>query len=162
MSHPTLPPVLSFDSTVSYLPSVVRARSNTASLNSRIDHETALTTHTTKMKLLLHTALLATVAIAAPAAHWDHDSDSNGGRGAYNGWDGSSKNSPYADFGRRWHRGRDSQRGSCDLKNAVMPAGMLNTHRRNVINKSLTPDSTRPSTASSSRPNARPCRYWPW
>lgn len=60
---------------------------------------------------------------------WDEDSEessiaeTNGGRGVYNGWDGDSKESPYADFGRQWHRGRDSQRGSCDLRNAVMPAG---------------------------------------
>lgn len=113
------------------------------------------------MRLLLHTALLATVAIAAPVAQSKSDSDVNGGRGAYNEWDGSSKDldtnggrgtynewdgsakdldtnegrggynewdgtskrSLYADFGRRWHHGRDSQRGSCDLRNAVMPAG---------------------------------------
>jgi len=62
---------------------------------------------------------------------WDEDSEdssfaeTNGGRGAYNGWDGDSKESPYADFGRQWHRGRDSQRGSCDLRNAVMPAGKI-------------------------------------
>jgi hypothetical protein len=77
------------------------------------------------MMLLLHTALLATAAIAAPAAHWDSGADTNTGRGGYNGWDSSSKEASYADFGRRWHRGRDSQRGSCDLRNAVMPAGMF-------------------------------------
>ena len=113
------------------------------------------------MRLLLHTALLATIAIAVPAprpdcgrgeyntwggdastcaevdhkeAHTERDggvsrksslADTNGGRGAYNGWDGDSKESSYADFGRQWHRGRDSQRGSCDLRNAVMPAGKL-------------------------------------
>jgi hypothetical protein len=134
------------------------------------------------MRFLLHTALLATIAIAAPAPHpdcgrggynsWDGDTgicrrahderdgggisiksspsdtdvDINGGRKGYNGFDGDSNSkrsadvvtngrrsgyngwdgaSSYADFGRRWHRGRDSQRGSCDLRNAVMPAGKL-------------------------------------
>lgn len=115
--------------------------------------------------LLLHTALLATIAIAAPASAPDcgrggynswgddgstcaevdtnagrkgyngvdedssskrsPDADANRGHSGYNGWDGASA---YADFGRRWHRGRDSQRGSCDLKNAVMPAGKPNIH----------------------------------
>lgn len=57
---------------------------------------------------------------------WDgsaKDANTNDGRGGYNEWDGASKRSLYADFGRRWHHGRDSQRGSCDLRNAVMPAG---------------------------------------
>jgi hypothetical protein len=75
------------------------------------------------MKLILHMAWLAAVAIAAPTAHWGQDSDTNGGRGAYNGWDGSSKEPSYSDFGKAWHHGRGSKRGSCDLKNAVMPAG---------------------------------------
>ena len=61
------------------------------------------------------------------------DADTNG-RGAYNGWGGDSKEASYADFGRRWHRGRDSQRGSCDLRNAVMPAGKLNFHCNTQIN----------------------------
>ena len=135
------------------------------------------------MRLLLHTALLATAAIAAPAPlpdcgrggynswggdastcaevdtnrgrgaynEWEEkskvstDADTTSGRGAFNSWDEiakksspvdtnggrgaykeveeHSKRSANADFGRRWHRGRDSQRGSCDLRNAVMPAG---------------------------------------
>lgn len=87
------------------------------------------------MKLLLHTALLATAAIAAPTAHWGQDDSDANGRGAYNSWEGSSKEISYADFGRRWHHGRDSQRGSCDLKNAVMPAGMFNTHHININNR---------------------------
>ena len=84
--------------------------------------------HHIKMKLLLHMAWLAAVAIAAPTAHWGPDSDTNGGRGAYNGWDGSSKDSSYSDFGKAWHHGRGSKRGSCDLKNAVMPAGKNHIH----------------------------------
>jgi len=77
------------------------------------------------MKLLLRLACLATVAIAAPTAHWGQDAEANGGRGAYNGWDETSKASSYSDFGKAWHHGRGSKRGSCDLKNAVMPAAPI-------------------------------------
>ena len=85
-------------------------------------------THHIKMKFLLHTALLAAVTIATPTAHWGQEADTNGGRGGYNSWDESSKAASYADFGRAWHHGRGSKRGSCDLKNAVMPAGKNNIH----------------------------------
>ncbi|CAG8599221.1 9833_t:CDS:2, partial [Scutellospora calospora] len=87
-----------------------------------IDTTASLLYHHINMKFLLHTALLATVTIAAPTAHWGQESEAHGGRGAYNGWDESSKAASYADFGRAWHHGRGSKRGSCDLKNAVMPA----------------------------------------
>ncbi|KAM0713473.1 hypothetical protein Q7P37_010435 [Cladosporium fusiforme] len=79
------------------------------------------------MKLLFFSTLLslAAVALAAPAAHWDHDSGSGQNEG-HRQWGGKSNGeSPYADFSRQWHRGRDSSRGSCDLKNAVMPAAPI-------------------------------------
>ena len=99
------------------------------------------------MKLLLHMAWLAAVAIAAPTAHWGPDSDTNGGRGAYNGWDGSSKDSSYSDFGKAWHHGRGSKRGSCDLKNAVMPAGKSTRP---------TPQQTHPTNTFQPAPNPLP------
>ena len=127
----------------------VRWTTNTTLIDTRVEAINSIVStqkpshQPSKMRLLFHTALLATAVVAAPAANLGQESDTGHGgyhgspgdskasahvdsiegRGGHNSWDSGSKESSYAYFSRRWHRGRDSQRGSCDLRNAVMPAG---------------------------------------
>ena len=96
------------------------------------------------MKLLFHMAWLAAVAIAAPTAHWGQDADTSG-RGAYSGWDETAKAASYSDFGKAWHHGRGSKRGSCDLKNAVMPTGKQTSVSTSNKTSMLTPPLQHPS-----------------
>jgi hypothetical protein len=94
-------------------------------------------------------AWLAAVTIAAPTAHLGQDADTSG-RGAYNGWDETARASSYSDFGKAWHHGRGSKRGSCDLKNAVMPTGKPSStipNKTSLLTKSPAPIPLPPPTA---------------
>jgi hypothetical protein len=105
-------------------------------------------------------AWLAAVTIAAPTAHSGQDADTSG-RGAYNGWDETARASSYSDFGKAWHHGRGSKRGSCDLKNAVMPTGKSTSTTLNKHILLTTDPSTHPPSATNSRPHPRPRRHRP-